>query len=256
MHNRPARLFLLTALLLFAATPRATAQPAACEYFVILDHVQRDGKTVAVSGIDAIEDDTLCAFMKAHPERYMYLLRSRVDPLVKNNGTRPGTNEEAISFCDALRVPGGMQELLPRMIPGAGKAPALSFSRKELMHVASRVLYCEKTGRKKDGISPACISRTLRKRGSRDYALLEAFCAEAIARSRPTDHGKQFEGNFGVVRHTAAGLTRSKEIAPGRDMQAVEDFMIAEMEKDPDLLAALVEYYNTNRDNLGFLITD
>ena len=127
----------------------------------------------------------------------------------------------------------------------------LSFSKEEMMTVASRFFYLHKINEKDTTVSGhicICIHGQKELKKTRDYASLEAFCYEAIG------YIKAAPRTFAKYRDRLSLEGKKNFIDFPSFLEFVKQGTFRLIEKDEDLKKELFNYYNLNKNNLGFII--
>ena len=119
------------------------------------------------------------------------------------------------------------------------------------MKIASRFFYADRVNKKDTSVSGhICIGINGQKefKNPRDYAVLEAFCFEAIGRN-----GASMDRFWQHLRDLSTEGKKQFVDFPGL-LEYVKQKSYKLMEEDEELKAGLLKYYRKNKNNLGFSI--
>lgn len=137
------------------------------------------------------------------------------------------------------------------------KAPIkVSYSKKEVLDVASRFFYCDRVMPDTSIYWHVCIGLNgIRDtKWDKDYALLEAFCFEAIFNYLTDPSKAEFMSSF--ISHK--GELKNQFIAENKTTNGLLEYVrlntFKRMALDNRLAQRLFEYYDQNKNNLSFSI--
>lgn len=143
-------------------------------------------------------------------------------------------------------------------ITNANYQPAASYSQAELMNVASRFFYAEAIQPDTSVFARFCASRNGIKEAdwNKDYALLEAFCYEAIMNDIQGNSDDKIQQTFDKEKDDAALFYRSDVGSLDTYLLQVRQRIFDRMAANDVLLAELMDYYEKSKDTLPFTIED
>lgn len=272
MQNRVGRKrFFLPSLKLFLIlsisgldTTVSGQQIDLCQY-IYLDVTFREDQGEAVKTyspeIDTLRPDSLAAFMKAHYNRFSYLLWNKlgnIDPVAE---WYPDTVMMDSLMCGIIQKNTLFQVYVSNLLPPRYRmfnmAPD-TFTVDDLMFVASHFFYClEIVESDTTVLSHVCVNLKDQEfiPFKRDVTLLEAFAFEGIFHALMREDHSRFHANF--QRYINESRDRYKDTAGDLDelLIKVRHECFALMETDEDLKESLLQYYRQNRNNLHFLLT-
>lgn len=131
------------------------------------------------------------------------------------------------------------------------------YTENELMEVASKFFYCDKVFPDTTVQSHVCVglNGVSEANWRKDYTLLEAFSYEAIfddlmKDSSRIDETYSFEKKEACEKHKATITTLEEYLIE------VRTDLFKRMKIDPTLKSVLLEYYEANKDNLAFRISN
>lgn len=252
-------------LLLFAVVQNApvAGQPDPAGYVRLnVQYYQEEGERYLGVSPELIGTghDALARGMQKYPRRFRYILMNKTRFQGIYEKYYPDTVRINRLFTDSLRLDTSFMRVFGLLgAPFTGeKRPVVRFSRQQLMAVAARFFYCQAVRADSGIASTICVGRNGLGELSPfpDQALLEAFCFEAIFEKYYTSPGVK---NLFVIRflsfieegsHKYVHLFNSKELY----LQSVRQYCFEKMEQDDALAAALLNYYEANRNSLIFMI--
>lgn len=135
--------------------------------------------------------------------------------------------------------------------------PKVNFREDELMEVASKFFYCDKVLADTSVQAHICIglNGVSEANWSTDYTLLEAFCYEAIF----SDLGKEdspIRSSFGTMKEQSVQKYKAEIGSLDEYLENVKLDVFDRMKSDHVLRENLLEYYELNKDNLAFQISE
>lgn len=131
------------------------------------------------------------------------------------------------------------------------------FTSKELMEVASKFFYCDKVFPDTTIQSHICIglNGVSEANWSKDYRLLEAFCFEGIFNDLNKEVS-QIDDSYSSQKEDACIKYKSSIQSLDQYLVDVRMELFARMKEDVVLKQSLLEYYELNKNNLAFKISD
>lgn len=209
--------------------------------------------TLTMNGTGHISD----AF-RNYKRRFEYLLQNKTSFKGNYDFLYPDTVRINKLYLDTLsRNNLFIKYLNQTLVPFKEKTPAnLTYSRKELLDIASRFFYCEKVMPDTSIYWRVCIGLNgIRDvKWKKDYTLLEAFCFEAIFNYLTDQTKAGFMDNF--ISHTKE--LKSKFVAENGNTNGLLEYVrintFDRMASDEILAERLFEYYDLNKNNLSFRI--
>jgi len=195
-------------------------------------------------------------FVAAHAHRFEYILFNHVDSMpwkmheikIAQMDSMAAGKHLAL-FLNSNKKFRNYFAILANAQPNA--ADTVSFSAKEMMKIAARFFKADRVQRRDTSIGGhVCLGINGQKelKSARDYALLEAFCFEAVFRD---------ERSFNTFGKHLKNIGRQeKERFTDFDtlLVKVREKIYALMEEDEHLRSFLLGYYEKNRKNIGFRI--
>jgi hypothetical protein len=255
---------ILPLLLLFFTQPDPLAgQPDPATYIRLsMRYYQEEGERYLGVSPELISSgrDVLSQAMQKYPRRFRYVLMNKTRFQGIYEKYYPDTIRINRLFTDSLRMDASFMRVYGLLAaPFTGKKnPSVRFSQQQLMAVAARFFYCQSV-RSDSGIASAiCVGRNgLNELSSfPDQSLLEAFCFEAIFEKYYVSPGvknlfiTRFLSFIEEGRRTYINLFVNQDLY----LKSVREYCFKKMEQDGALAAALLEYYEANKDNLAFVI--
>lgn len=133
--------------------------------------------------------------------------------------------------------------------------PVQTFTKAEMMKAASLFFYCDQVNPDTTVQTHVCvgINGFHEVNWEKDYAILAAFCCEAILFDMYQDKSAIDEA-LGKEKHVSC-KTRRKEITTLEDyLENVKKDVFKRMENNATLKKSLLSYYKRNKSNLAFRI--
>jgi len=195
-------------------------------------------------------------FVAAHTHRFQYILFNHVDSM----------RWKMLEVRNAQLDSAAASKLLARYLNKDEKfrtyfsilanaqskaADTVSFSVTEMMKIAARFFMADTVKRRDTTFGGhICIGINGQKelQSTRDYALLEAFCFEAIGRNN------QAFKTFGQHLRSVGAQEKKQFTDFNSLLVAVREKIYRLMEEDQQLRSSLLAYYEKNRKNLGIRI--
>lgn len=133
----------------------------------------------------------------------------------------------------------------------------ITFTKDELMEVAAKFFYCDKVFPDTTVQSHVCVGLNgiSEANWSKDFTLLEAFCYESIFNDLVNDTS-QIEKSYRSEKKEACFTHRATFTTFDQYLKDVRSDLFARMKNDQILKRVLVEYYEENKNNLAFKITN
>jgi hypothetical protein len=250
-------LFLLSAQLSFAQ------QIDLCDYFSIqIIKREKEGKSYFGKNFYVNKDskDAFGKLLKKHSLRYDYLLFKCFSHDTSYSKLYPQTDSINALFCSTVKQDVRFNNYFNYLYPAKYATQQLSpltFTKSEMMLVASRFFYCDEVDKSDTGIGyHVCIGINGIKelKTKRDLSVLEAFCIEGIFDAM--NHKK--EAKFVLDFSEYIKKSREKRIT---NFPGIDDFLILvrndcfnDMEKNEALKKSLLAYYKKNKNNINFTI--
>lgn len=234
------------------------AQINYCDYFKLeIERTEYNGKiaTYISPSINDLKEDTFSVFLKSHKNRFEYILFNRIDSITKFGSIYPDTVKIEKEFCKYLTSDERIKNYL-KVLSNTNEQK-LVFSQSELLKIASRFFLCDKVNIADTSIGyHICIGINGQKefQSQRDYTTLEAFCFEAIFFYLNQDNKVRFKENFKsyITKQSQQNKKGFKEF--DSFLEKVKQDCYKLMEKDADLKSKLLNYYQNNKNNIGFII--
>lgn len=249
----------LLMVLAFAATAQNPA-----DYFELTVEQYSEGDTdyVGVSpSIRSASFDSAGKFIAAHPRRFRYLLANNSRHFLYLENFHPDHARINREYARRMKSDRKFVRHFREMV-----APAISkrFDRKkfsigEIMTVASRFFFCDTVKPDRSIGSHICIALNgLADAGfDRDYTVVEAFCFESIfaeIEARSPARAKVVENFVSYINEISAGA-RKENAADDVYLKNVRGAVFKRMSQDTDLKKLLIDYFESNRNNLSFEIS-
>jgi hypothetical protein len=132
-----------------------------------------------------------------------------------------------------------------------------TFTEDELMEVASKFFYCRQIEPDTSIQAYVCIGINGVKEANweKDYTLLEAFCYEAIF-SGFDDEDSQIRDTFHSEKEKSCDQFRQNITSLDQYLEYVKLELFERMRNSDNLKLELLEYYELNRRNLAFRVTN
>jgi hypothetical protein len=240
-----------------------------CSYFTLeLKPFAAKGKTIYGGSprIIYVKNDKVSSFIKKHPLRFNYLIDKLFFPSMINRHFSPGEAEELFSdsvkmmnrFCDSLNTDAFYHHFI-LLTSGEkdGSAPSTHFTTLEMMRVASRFFYVDHVSEKDTTVSShicVAINGQNELKNVRDLSVLEAFCFEGIFHYLNKRKKSAFFKTFDDAMRQSSLYEKKRFTDFSSFLQAVKIRCYDAMEKDKDLEKSLLGYYQSNRNNINFII--
>lgn len=257
-------IFLLMFFLIVGLSSTLTLGQDLGKYFELKaeKYKEAEGEYVGVS--PAIKDnatDSVGKFITRHPRRFRYLLanNSKFQGL---DSLYPDVAKMNRLYIDSIKADKKFITAFQNLTsPVAAKTfKRGTYRKKELMQVASRFFFCDTVRPDKSIGSHICIALNGLKEAQfeKDYTILEAFCFEAIfeAIDQKRPARTKFVENFLAYIEEISNKERQNISSPESYLQNVRLAVFERMQIDKELERVLLEYLQTNKDNLSFDITD
>ncbi|KAB1064724.1 hypothetical protein [Salibacter halophilus] len=142
-------------------------------------------------------------------------------------------------------------------ITGSDYESTISYSKEELMEVASKFFYCDKVFPDTSVQTHICVglNGVDEANWEKDYTLLEAFCYEGIFNDLVKD-SSQIDESYSVEKTQACKKYRDSITSLDEYLKDVRSELFSRMKNDAILERALLDYYGENEDNLAFRISE
>ena len=235
-----------------------------CPY-IYLDVTFREDRGEAVKTyspeIDTLLLDSVATFMKAHYNRFSYLLYNKLGDMSQVAEEYPDTLKMDSLMCSIIQKNTLFQVYVSNLLPLQYRTYTMApdtFTVDDLMFVASHFFYCLEIEESDSTIlSHVCVNLKDQEfiPFQRDVTLLEAFAFEGIFHALLREDHSRFHANF--QRYINESRDRYKDTAGDLNelLIKVRHECFALMETDEDLKESLLQYYRQNRNNLHFLLT-
>ncbi len=228
-------------------------------YFTLeITSKERNGKLQESyhTGINKAAGDAVSAFIKAHAIRFDYLITKEFTCIIEAQ-EKPDSVLTRDSYNKALQSDSFYNRFVLLTCGNRNtKDKTVSFTNAEMMRTASRFFMCDEINKADTTIAGyhvcAGINGISEIKTTRDLTALEAFCIEAIFKTTDKDP-KLYRIFDGYISEYSAEnkkhFTGFKEY-----LSAVKHDCFNAMEKDETLQAALLSYYEKNKENINFRI--
>ena len=133
--------------------------------------------------------------------------------------------------------------------------PALTFTKEEMMKVASVFFYCDQVNPDTTVQTHVCvgINGFNEVTWEKDYAVLAAFCCEAILFDMYQDHSA-VDKALSTQKQLAYKASQGKITTLDTYLEIIRKDVYTRMENDAVLKKVLLRYYKRNKSNLAFRI--
>jgi hypothetical protein len=196
--------------------------------------------------------DKVSVFIKRHSGRFDYLTFELLDSISSDDVHKSANNR----LCSLLSNDDFYKHflLLTPAMKGS-EYPATRFTIKEMMLVASRFFYVHSLNKKDTTLNAhVCAGFNGQKElKEKDYTVLAAFCFEGIFKNL---YKKNFTpwANFTEKITKYSAYEKTKFANYESYVQNVRQLCYNDYEKDEILQRTLLNYYQKNKNNIGFII--
>ena len=168
----------------------------------------------------------------------------------------PDTNVLKQTYIDQLTNDSTLQGYVRQTIAAIEKNVSfdkLTFSKQELMKVASRFFYCDKVNPDSSVQAHVCIGLNGQRESNwqKDYTLLEAFCYEAIF-SDFDQETSQIDIAFSQNKTKVCQMNLPHFRSENEYLMKVREDLYRKMARDKRLQKSLMHYYHLHQDDLPF----
>jgi len=257
MKNTTAYTLLVAVFILIILSNKASAQVNYCNYFRLnIEETSYNGKRSYAISPEIIERaDSFYHFLVTYKGRFEYILFNRLDSLNKYGRLYPDTALIQYEFCNYLKNSDKFNYYLT-VLTNSNKSKEL-YTVKELLKIASRFFMCDKVNKADTSVGwHICIGINGQKelQSAKDYTVLEAFCFEAIFHFLNTQGNASFKDNFKNYVYAVSKKYKAGLISFDDFLLKVKQDCYTLMENDDSLKKALLQYYQSNKESIGFSI--
>lgn len=256
----PMKIFLLFTFLL--STISSFEQPIDyCDYFTLKLNERENGsrKSIFYHIEKRINGKTdFDRFLKSHDIRFKYLLLNYSDQLQNIKQLYPDTALIATRFCHEIIKSDSVQRYFRALTPSKLTRWDLRhdyFTTKEMMEVASRFFYCTGVNERDTTINyKICIGINGQRESftGKDFLLLKAFAIEAILFHMSKRKNPVFFTDFEYFLKIQTVVKRKEFKDYDSYLHEIRQICYFEMQGNADLKKKLLDYYESNRNNLNF----